>query len=223
MKTVKQNKVLVLLTLVAVAMIAVVVVLLNRPADQAETAVRGEHVATTGQPTIGEANAPVSVVEFGDYKCPSCKQWGETVYPKLKEDYIDTGKASFSYINVLFHGQESILAALASESVYVQDPDSFWDFHKAVYDAQPASQHHDEAWVTVERLTEIAAATTSVDVEQLKTDLSENSSVLEQVSFDDGLVKTNDVRLTPTIMINGVVLDDPFDYEAIKRLIENDL
>nr|WP_251136547.1 DsbA family protein [Exiguobacterium sp. s122] len=214
---------MVLLTLVAVALIAIVVVLLNRPADQAETAVRGEHVETAGQPTIGETNAPVSVVEFGDYKCPSCKQWGETVYPKLKEDYIDTGKASFSYINVLFHGQESILAALASESVYVQDPDAFWDFHKAVYDAQPASQHHDEAWVTVERLIEIAEATTSVDVARLKTDLSENSTVLEQVSFDDGLVKENEVRLTPTIMINGVVLENPFDYEAIKRLIENDL
>lgn len=222
MKTVKQNKVLVLLTLVAVALIAVVV-MLNQPDDQAETASKGEHVSTDGQPTIGDADAPVSVVEFGDYKCPSCKQWGETVYPKLKEDYIDTGKVSFSYINVLFHGQESILAALASESVYVQDPDAFWDFHKAVYDAQPASQHHDEAWVTVERLTEIAEATTSVDIEQLKTDLSENSSVLEKVSHDDGLVKENDVRLTPTIMINGVVLDNPFDYEAITRLIENDL
>lgn len=218
----KQNKLLVIATLLAVALVAVVVVLLNRPAEQAETAapVKAEHVSTEGQPTLGDADAPVSVVEFGDYKCPSCKQWGETVYPKLKQDYIDTGKISFSYINVLFHGQESILASLASESVYKQDPDAFWDFHKALYDAQPASQQHDEAWVTVERLTEIASETTSVDVAKLEDDLSENSTVLDQVSLDDGLVKEHGVQFTPSIMVNGVMLEDPFDYETIERLIE---
>lgn len=220
----KQNKMLVTVTLIAVALVAVVVVLLNRPAEQAETAAPAkEHVSTEGQPTLGDTNAPVSVVEFGDYKCPSCKQWGETIYPKLKSDYIDSGDVSFSYINVLFHGQESILASLASESVYKQDPDAFWDFHKALYDAQPASQQHDEAWVTVERLTQIAGETTSVDLAKLEDDLSENSSVLEQVSLDDKLVKENGVQFTPSIMINGVMLEDPFDYEAIERLIKKDL
>lgn len=221
----KQNKMLVAVTLVAVALIAIVVVLLNQPTEQAETATPAEtqHVSTDGQPTLGDVDAPVSVVEFGDYKCPSCKQWGETIYPKLKRDYIDTGDVSFSYINVLFHGQESILASLASESVYKQDPDAFWDFHKALYDAQPASQQHDEAWVTVERLTQIAEETTSVDMAKLEDDLSENSSVLEQVSLDDKLVKENGVQFTPSIMINGVMLEDPFDYEAIERLIKKDL
>ncbi|TCI53597.1 MULTISPECIES: DsbA family protein [unclassified Exiguobacterium] len=218
----KQNQALVVGTLIAVALIAVVVVLLNRPAEQAETAApaTSEHVPTDGQPTLGEADAPVSIVEFGDYKCPSCKQWGETIYPQLKADYVDTGDASFSYINVLFHGQESILASLASESVYKQDPDAFWDFHKALYDAQPASQQHDEAWVTVERLKQIAGETTSVDMAKFEDDLSENSSVLEQVSLDDGLVKEYGVQFTPSIMINGVMLEDPFDYKAIERLIE---
>lgn len=221
----KQNKMLVAVTLVAVALIAIVVVLLNQPTEQAETATpaKTQHVSTDGQPTLGDVDAPVSVVEFGDYKCPSCKQWGETIYPKLKRDYIDTGDVSFSYINVLFHGQESILASLASESVYTQDPDAFWDFHKALYDAQPASQQHDEAWVTVERLTQIAGETTSVDLAKLEDDLSENSSVLEQVSLDDELVKENGVQFTPSIMINGVMLEDPFDYEAIERLIKKDL
>lgn len=221
----KQNKMLVAVTLVAVALIAIVVVLLNQPTEQAETATpaKTQHVSTDGQPTLGDVDAPVSVVEFGDYKCPSCKQWGETIYPKLKRDYIDTDDVSFSYINVLFHGQESILASLASESVYKQDPDAFWDFHKALYDAQPASQQHDEAWVTVERLTQIAGETTSVDLAKLEDDLSENSSVLKQVSLDDELVKENGVQFTPSIMINGVMLEDPFDYEAIERLIKKDL
>ncbi|WP_214761031.1 DsbA family protein [Exiguobacterium sp. s129] len=217
----KKNQWLVIMTVVAVALIALAFVLLNQ--DEPTTVDRGDHVSIEGQPTLGDSDAKVSVVEFGDYKCPSCKQWGETIYPQLKADYLDKEDVSFSYINVLFHGQESILASLASESVYEQDPESFWKFHKALYDAQPASQQHDNAWVTVEKLKEIAGETTSVDLAQLEQDLGENSTVLEKVSTDDGLVKENGVQFTPSIMINGVMLEDPFDYEQIQQLIEQDL
>lgn len=216
----KQNQLLVLVTLVAVAIVAAFVVLTNQDEPQQASETRGEHVSIQGQPTLGSSDARVSIVEFGDYKCPSCKQWGETIYPKLKADYLDGQDVSFSYINVLFHGQESILASLASESVYRQDPDSFWAFHKALYDAQPASAKHDEVWVTEERLVELAEATTDVDLVAFADDLTEESTVLEQVSRDDGLVKQHKVAFTPSIMINGVLLEDPFDYEAMERLIE---
>lgn len=217
----KKNQLLVIVTIVAVALIALVFVLLNQ--DEAEPVDKGDHVSIEGQPTLGNPDAKVSIVEFGDYKCPSCKQWGDTIYPQLKADYLDKKDVSFSYINVLFHGQESILASLASESVYEQDPESFWKFHKALYDAQPASQQHDNAWVTVEKLKEIASETTSVDLAKLEQDLGEESTVLEKVSKDDGLVKENGVQFTPSIMINGVMLEDPFDYEQIQQLIEQDL
>ncbi|WDH76647.1 DsbA family protein [Exiguobacterium marinum] len=217
----KKNQWLVVMTIVAVALIAIVFVLLNQ--DESATVDRGDHVSIEGQPTLGDPGAKVSIVEFGDYKCPSCKQWGDTIYPQLKADYLDKEDVSFSYINVLFHGQESILASLASESVYEQDPESFWKFHKALYDAQPDSQQHDNAWVTVEKLKEIASETTSVDLAKLEQDLGEESTVLEKVSKDDGLVKENGVQFTPSIMINGVMLEDPFDYEQIQQLIEQDL
>ncbi|WP_215113338.1 DsbA family protein [Exiguobacterium sp. s63] len=217
----KKNQWLVIMTVVAVALIALAFVLLNQ--DETTTVDRGDHVSIEGQPTFGNPDAKVSIVEFGDYKCPSCKQWGETIYPQLKADYLDKEDVSFSYINVLFHGQESILASLASESVYEQDPDSFWKFHKALYDAQPESQQHDDVWVTVEKLKEIASETTSVDLAQLEQDLGEDSTVIEKVSTDDGLVKENGIQFTPSIMINGVMLEDPFNYEQIQQLIEQDL
>ncbi|MBR3218117.1 MAG: thioredoxin domain-containing protein, partial [Exiguobacterium sp.] len=97
----KKNQLLAILTIVAVALIALVFVLLNQ--DDSTTAERGDHVSIEGQPTLGNPDAKVSVVEFGDYKCPSCKQWGETIYPQLKADYLDKEDVSFSYINVLFH------------------------------------------------------------------------------------------------------------------------
>ncbi|KKB34707.1 DsbA family protein [Bacillus thermotolerans] len=219
----KNSKNIVISTLVLFAAIVGLVLFLNREEEETVTETENsvkKHPPIENQPTIGEGDAPVSIVEFGDYKCPSCKAWGETVYPKLAEEYINTGKAKFSYINVLFHGKESTLAALASESVYKQDPKAFWSFHKAVFDAQPANQNHDDQWVTPEKLVELAKAhAPNIDMKQLEEDIN-TQGTMEEVSKDDQLVKDFSVPFTPTIIINGVMLEDPFDYETIVSLIE---
>lgn len=218
----KQKKVLVVVTLLIVFLIVLSMFLIkNNAVQEKKSTVLNDTVKIEGQPTQGENSAPVSIVEFGDYKCPSCKQWGETVYPKLKKEFIDTGKVQFSYINVLFHGEESILAAKASESVYRQDKKAFWTFHKAIYDAQPIVEQHDDPWVTEESLLRIAAKSVpDINQEQLTSDLRNNADILDEVSKDDALVKEHGVELTPTIVINGIKLDDPFDYDTISRVIE---
>lgn len=218
----KQKKVLVVVTLLIVFLIVLSMFLIkNNAVQEKKSTVLNDTVKIEGQPTQGENSAPVSIVEFGDYKCPSCKQWGETVYPKLKKEFIDTDKVNFSYINVLFHGEESILAAKASESVYRQDKKAFWTFHKAIYDAQPRVEQHDDPWVTEESLLRIAAKSVpDINQEQLTSDLRNNADILDEVSKDDALVKEHGVELTPTIVINGIKLDDPFDYDTISRVIE---
>ncbi|WP_050179670.1 DsbA family protein [Domibacillus robiginosus] len=222
----KNSKKIVTSTLVLFATIIGLVLFLNKEDETAQeteqTASSNEHPLIEGQPTLGEVEAPVSIVEFGDYKCPSCKQWGELIFPKLVEDYVNTGKAKFSYINVLFHGEESVLAALASESVYKQDPENFWAFHKAVFTAQPATQEHDNPWISVDKLKDIAEATApNVDLAQLESDLNiEGTHIAEEVSKDKELVHKYKVPFTPTIIIDGVMLKDPFDYEKITSLIE---
>ncbi|MBS4195431.1 DsbA family protein [Lederbergia citri] len=216
------NKKIVLLTVVIFAIIvALVMFFYLRGNDESQNKFSINNLEN--QPTLGDANAPVSIVEFGDYKCPSCKAWGESIFPRLKEDYIDTGKAKLTYINVLFHGKESLLAALASESVYKQDPDNFWAFHQGIFDAQPSNQTHDEVWVTTDTLVEIAKAyAPDIDFDQFQKDIDEEG-MLDEVKVDDQLVKDNEIQFTPSIIINGVLIEKPFDYEAIKAQIEKGL
>ncbi|ONK24543.1 dihydroneopterin aldolase [Bacillus sp. VT-16-64] len=217
------SKKLVLFTLGFIALLVAIVFLVNQQDKDTQSNKKAEHPPIEQQPTMGETDAPVSIVEFGDYKCPSCKAWGETVFPQLEKEFIQTGKASFSYINVLFHGEESTLAALASESVYKQDPNSFWAFHNAVFAQQPETQQHDNQWVTPEKLVEIAKETApEIDLKQLEEDIKTEGTI-EEVKKDVDLVKEFNVEVTPTIIINGVVVEDPFDYDAIVSLIEKEL
>lgn len=102
-----------IITLAIIALITAIVVI-NNNSESNETTF-GKQPPIDGQPTLGDPDAPITVVEFGDFKCPACKAWGENIFPQLVNDYVDTGQVKFSFINVLFHGEESELGSLAAE------------------------------------------------------------------------------------------------------------
>lgn len=219
----KRNKspmpIIMIITLVVIGLVTAIVIISNSQTTRSGTAY-DEQPPIEAQPTIGEEDAAVQVVEFGDYKCPSCKQWGDQVYPQLISDYVESGDVNFSFINVLFHGQESYIASLASEAVYSQNPDVYWDFHKEIFNQQPTD--HNATWVTVDKMVEIASGIDGIDAEQLRTDI-EDEIHADQVNQDNQLVQDYGVELTPSIMVNDVMVEDPFDYEAISELIEEEL
>ncbi|MFD0712688.1 DsbA family protein [Paenibacillus sp. GCM10027626] len=191
----------------------------NKPTEQTSSAGRPD---ISNQATAGSKDSKVQIVEFGDYKCPACYLWSENIYPKLKENYIDTGKVTFAFINTPFHGEESITGALAGESIWATNPDAFWPFHEALFAAQPA--HGDSTtWLTMDKVLEIAAAVEpKIDLDKLKDDI-EKKAALPQVEIDKGLVDKYKVNATPTIMINDSVLQSPMDYDAIVKVIEDKL
>lgn len=62
------------ITLIVVALVVLLVVLVNRDSESFGREF-DEAPSTEGQPVYGDPEAPVTVVEFGDYKCPGCKAW----------------------------------------------------------------------------------------------------------------------------------------------------
>jgi len=188
----------------------------NEPAQKSSSAGAPD---ISAQPTLGNKDSGISVVEFGDFKCPSCKIWTEQFFPKLKADYIDTGKISFSYINTPFHGEESITGALAAESIWATNPDAYWGFHDALFANQPTSDH-DNAWLTVDKVMEIAAKIEpKIDLDKLKADV-ESQATKPQVDDDISAVNKFKVNQTPTIMVNDSIQQNVFSYEELVQLIE---
>ena len=47
--------------------------------------------------TMGDENAPVTVVEYASVTCPHCATFHETIFPEIKEKYVDTGKVKFVF------------------------------------------------------------------------------------------------------------------------------
>ncbi|RKQ18314.1 hypothetical protein D8M05_02660 [Oceanobacillus bengalensis] len=64
-----------------------------------------------------------------------------------------------------------------------------------------------------------ASGMSGIDTEKFKSSIGSNSEMAE-VNKDTELVTEFDVQLTPTIMVNEIMIEDPFDYEAIKDAMD---
>ncbi len=98
-------------------------------ADQAQTIVVPP--IGTRDVVMGNKDAKVTLIEYGDYQCPFCGRFFTQVEPNLIEDYVNTGKVKFVYRDLAFLGPESIASAEAAECS--KDQNKFWQFHDALY------------------------------------------------------------------------------------------
>lgn len=177
------------------------------------------NLSVEGQPVIGDENASVTVIEFGDYRCPYCRQFEMTTFPQLKENYIDTGEIKFSFINFAFLGQGSEQAAAAAECVYRQDESQFWQYHKGIYENQGSES---ENWVTQDLLMQVARDNTEgLDYDRLQSCIA-NSETSDEVRSDRGTANTNGVTSTPKIFVNGKKIEGN-SYNRISQAIESEL
>lgn len=200
---------------VLLALCIIVLAIPTKPSDQSEA------FDYASLPVLGDPNAPVKIVEFGDYKCPACSIFNELVKPQIQSDFIDQGKAAFYFMNYPFLGDDADTAALAAQAVYHQSNEAFWRYFDALYKNQG---NESEQWATVDFLVELAEKENiGIDYELLRKDIEEKTY---QKEVDEHRNKANQLRVqgTPSIFINGKSFNGNFgDYAEIKKLIENEL
>lgn len=171
------------------------------------------------QPVVGEKDAPVKVVEFGDFKCPSCAMWEKTVFPQIYSEYVHTGKVQFYFINWQFLDVDSVLAGVAGEALYHQNQDAFWQFYSKIYENQGLES---KKWATEKFLLGfVKDNVTGIDYKQFEKDLKERK-YMDLVRKDFLIGQKYGVSGTPAIFVNGKQVKNN-SYEEIRNNIENAL
>ncbi|RJQ13599.1 hypothetical protein C4553_02885 [Candidatus Parcubacteria bacterium] len=89
-------------------------------------------------PIKGQNNAPITIVEFSDYQCPFCGRFFAQTEPQILKNYVDTGKAKFTYRDFAFLdgfvGQERGESHLAAEAARcAQDQGKYWEYHDLLF------------------------------------------------------------------------------------------
>ena len=90
-------------------------------------------VASEGHPELGPKDAPVTIVEFGDFQCPFCKKSEDSI-KQVRAKYADKVRLVYMDFPLSFH-PNALPAAEAARCA--GDQGKFWQFHDALFDAQP--------------------------------------------------------------------------------------
>jgi protein-disulfide isomerase len=104
-----------------------------------------------GSPILGDSNAPITILEWGDYQCTFCHKFHQNTLNAIIEDYIKTGKVKMIFKDFPLNGPDSILAA---EAAYcADDQKKYWQYHDELYKNWGGER---TGWVTRESLDRFA-------------------------------------------------------------------
>lgn len=183
----------------------------SEQASQA-TAQNQASLVRSHSPTLGNANAPVHIVEFFDPACEACRAF----YPFVKELMAaHDGKIRLSIRYAPFHrGADEVVKVLEAAG----KQGKYWQTLEALLASQPIwAEHHaadmDLVWKHLDGL--------GLDLERLKTDMKspEIARVIQQDLED---LKTLNVTKTPEFFVNGKPLPS-FGPEQLQKLVEETL
>jgi protein-disulfide isomerase len=150
----------------------------------------------------GPANAPVTLVEYGDYECPYCGAAHPIVQAIQQElgDRLRFVFRNFPLTQIHPHAQGAAEAAEAAG-----DQHAFWPYHDHLYEHQDALSH--QALVDY-------AGKFNLDASRFERALeSHDFEARVRADFMSGV--RSGVNGTPTFFINGVRHDDSYDYEVL--------
>jgi protein-disulfide isomerase len=159
-----------------------------------------------GQPFLGEKSAPVKIVEFGDYKCPYCKNFNDTLLPDIEKDFIDTGKASFYFMNYSFINVDSTRSAKFAEAVVKElGNEKFWKFHELLYEKQPDDTKAEQMDIYTESFLKdtLSEIVSEAEVKRVVNAFNNDQSK-EEWEKDMSAANKLSITSTPSIFINGV-------------------
>lgn len=164
--------------------------------------------------SLGDPRAPVTIIEYASMSCPHCAEFHNVTLPRLKTEYIDTGKARLIFREYPLN-QPAVYGAILARC---SGPQRFFPFIEAMFKQQAA-------WAVasdpVGRLTQIAQIG-GVTQEQFQACLNDRN-------LTNAIIQTRlegeqrfGVQSTPTFVLNNqYVLEGALPYERFQQAIED--
>ncbi len=199
------RNILIIGTVVAAILIAVVVFAVRPGSGAATTGGSGQSFDLKGQPMLGQDSAKVTLVVFEDFKCPNCRKFEDNTMPTVQSEYISTGKAKLYKINFPFIGPDSTTAAEAAECAYLQKGEAGYNqFATFLFRAQG---DENTQWATKSKMVDLGGSVEGLDAAKFR-DCIENETTKAQVDADSAQASKAGVNATPSVFVNGVLAKD---------------
>ena len=160
---------------------------------------------------IGTEEANIEIIEFASLTCGHCAKFHNEVFPKIKKEFIDTGKVSFIYQDFpldKFALKASVIARCSGEK-------EFFSFLKVLYSKQKDWTRTEDPFRSLLKIAKLGG----LKNEEIKVCVGNKS-------IEDGILKQRlnaskkfDIKATPTMYINGEKYECDLTFEALKLKI----
>jgi protein-disulfide isomerase len=164
-----------------------------------------------GDRVLGNPNAPVTVIEYASLTCPHCAHFQREVFPRVKKEFIDTGKVRF-IVREFPIGHTSGAAAIINRCA---PEDQYFALFSAFLLRQPE-------WVSLEIRPDALygiAKSTGMSRETFDKCLT-NQSIIDALTEVKQRGRQFGVKGTPTFFINGEKAQGEVTFEQIKAMIQ---
>jgi protein-disulfide isomerase len=166
-------------------------------------------VSLDDDPSIGPADAPITIVEFSDFNCPYCRKWQQETFPALMASY--PGQIHFVYRDFPVTSQESYIAAQAAECA--GDQGKYWEFHNALFSGKHG--------LGTDAYTQYAKEI-GIDGQSL-LDCISSGKYADEVQADAAYAASLGATGTPTFFINGLPFVGAQPLANFKQVIDSEL
>jgi len=155
------------------------------------------NLVSGGSPILGNSNAPITILEWGDYQCTFCYKFHQNTLNIIQEDFIDTGKVKLVFKDFPLNGPDSLLAA---EAAYcAEDQEKYWQYHDELYKNWGGER---TGWITRESLDNFAN-TVNLDLNEFNKCLDDHK-YQNKVNIIHEFGKEIGIDATPSFLVfNG--------------------
>jgi protein-disulfide isomerase len=107
----------------------------QKSADSSESGTISIKAEVGGDPFRGSAEAPVTIIEYGDYQCSFCRSFKREIYPHLEAAYVNTSKLKYIYRDLPLKSHQYAFYA-ARAAFCAKEQGKFWQMHNSIFDLE---------------------------------------------------------------------------------------
>ena len=167
---------------------------LNLESTPNDSSILNKENLMQGSTILGNPDAKITIVEFGDYQCTFCYKFHDETMKKIDQAYIETENVNFVYRDFPLNGPQSILASEASYCAQKQN--KFWEYHDTLYNNWGGEN---TGWITKNVLIGFANDI-KLDLDSFSQCL-ENSEFKQKVLDNEQFAREIGIDATPSFLI----------------------
>jgi protein-disulfide isomerase len=169
------------------------------------------NIPADNSPSIGPADAKITIVEFSDYQCPYCKRWNDEVFDRLLNEYPKQVRFVYRNFPLTSIHPQAFAAAQAAECAGAQG--DYWQYHRALFS---------QKYGLSESAYEKYASELGLDTTAFAKCISDGRYG-DQITSDINFAANLGISSTPTFFINGIAVVGAQPYEVFKQIIDLEL